>query len=1822
MRVESLEERRMMTADPIHIGVVYLETDYLEADVGSDSAGDRFIVSFTGGAPGTQLTELRIRTDKDGDGISVGDPIYDTEAGGRGKNGYHGFELVPGQTETVEVEVADGGQELILRPTDFQAGDRLIFTIDVDEVLRNLADLEQFNQRLDVITSGQEFQDSILEAVFEAPNYYEASADSIFLNDYGDPKTDFGLNLPPDESDDAESLPNRSAAAVASVTQTPRPASISGFVYRDDNDSGTKDAGEIGLGGILVRLEPIDTISPQATLTTTTKADGSYSFNDIMPGRYRIVEVDQPTDLDDGKDAAGTVSGQTVGSAINPGDEIVNVLLNGGDAGINYNFGELPLGSIGGFVYLAAPGEDCDGDHDDGDSTPLTGVEIRLIDESGKTIATTYTGADGGYRFQDLHAGIYSVVEITPEGLIDGGAHPGDIRTLASSVLVSIGSAVDGGRISHVQLPSGGYGESYNFCEAAPGSIAGQVYHDRDNDGVRDSGEEAIGNVSLDLVDSTGTVIATTQTNSQGQYLFDKLPPDTYTVVETQPAGYIDGKDSVGSIGGTRSGSLGNDNDSLVDIVLRQGLHGANYDFGERQVASISGRVHVDLDEDCELDPNEMTLAGVVIELKDSTGKTVATTQTDALGVYRFDNLLPGTYSVVEQQPAGYFEGGATAGSVGGLVNGTNRIENVTLGSGQDATDYDFCERPPAELSGVVYVDRDADCFRDTGEEGIEGVLIELIDPSGAVIATTTTNALGEYSFTNLRAGEYLVRETQPVGYFHGGQTAGSKGGNDSLEDRISAIPVGWGETLTNYNFCEVLPAEISGVVYVDRDNDCVRDSGEEGLAGVLIELVDDSGNVIATTTTDANGEYSFTNLRAGEYLVRETQPEGYFHGGQVAGSKGGNDSLADRISAIPVGWGETLTNYNFCEVLPSEISGVVYVDRDEDCFRDSGEEGLAGVLIELIDDSGTVIATTTTDAEGKYSFTNLRAGEYQIRETQPAGYFHGGQVAGSKGGDDSLADRISAIPIGWGETLTNYDFCELLPSEISGVVYVDNDGDCFQDPDEIGLGGVRIELYDEAGRFVSSTTTASDGSYSFGNLAKGVYTVRETQPEGYFHGGQVAGSGGGDDSVADVISQIALASGQSLTRYDFCELPPASISGKVWSNLDLDQEFDDNESPIPGVIIELRDESGNVIATTQTDANGCYEFTGLRPGRYQVKEYQPDGYFHGGQTIGTLGGRLLQFDLIGEIDVAGGDEGTEYNFPEVPPVTISGFVFQDGDALVLSEAPDPADLRDYRDGELTSDDTRLGGVTLELRDVFGVPIDPANDQLGGSSSNVIRVTTDENGYYEFVGLRPRIVYSVYQTQPSGFTDSLDTAGTTGGLAINLADFSDPSSLNTIISNLAEGGDPKFDAIFNIQVDPGQTSVSNNFSEIVIEEPPVVPPWSYETPSDPVNPLAPIETFDPVVPVEAYWQPYDITPPMLADDEWEVSWHLSVINGGFPRGQGAESAMMASSDGRLQIQQATYRGAQDAANRSVGKLPDVLLEVDLSKGRWQIMASGTQALSASTRSLSSQNDDQSIKLGHADATALTGDFDGDGVDEAVLFINGQWFVDLNGDGQWDAGDLWVRLGTELDRPVVGDWDGDGKDDVGIFGRRWQNDAKRIRQDPGLPDPANQRRRQLRREDLVHRDLTEEEKQQRLLMRGEDGEWLADAVDHVFQYGEQVDTPLAGDWNGDGIDQIGVFRSGQWMLDEDGDGRWTSKDRPKNFGMPGDEPIVGDFNGDGIDEIGVVRGDLWIIDTDGDHRITGNDKQIRVPRPAGDSQPIAGDFNGDDIDDPGYYQAAG
>ena len=324
-------------------------------------------------------------------------------------------------------------------------------------------------------------------------------------------------------------------------------------------------------------------------------------------------------------------------------------------------------------------------------------------------------------------------------------------------------------------------------------------------------------------------------------------------------------------------------------------------------------------------------------------------------------------------------------------------------------------------------------------------------------------------------------------------------------------------------------------------------------------------------------------------------------------------------------------------------------------------------------------------------------------------------------------------------------------------------------------------------------------------------------------------------------------------------------------------------------------------------------------------------------------------------------------------------------------------------------------------------------------------------------------------------------------------------------------------------------------------------------------------------------------------EEGDLSWHLSVIDAGMPR----DLASAAKVDPTLWTV-ATYleRTNWDAER--------------LSGGRWLL----PQAKSPGT------GDDswRQILFGAVDAIPVAGDFNGDGVSEIGVYIQGEWFLDLNGNGLWDEEDLWARLGTETDLPVVGDWDGDGKDDIGIFGPEWDEDSRAIRVEPGLPDSYNLPKDRPKNVPPRPSEATDGLRLLKLSVRGPG---RADVIDHVFRFGSGGDRPVAGDWNGDGIRTVGVFNAGLWRIDSDGDGRWTSKDGRFSFGAAGDLPVVGDFNGDGVEEVGVFRRGTWYLDSNGNRELDAHDRVFEMG--GMDDRPVVGDWNGDGVDEPGLYQ---
>jgi protocatechuate 3,4-dioxygenase beta subunit len=1804
---ELMEPRQLLSAAPLYVGAVYIEED-----TGSDVSPDTFELTFVGGAAGTELTRVEINTDQNMPGLGGGDLIFDTVQGGLGADLAHPFVLVALQTAdsqaTVRATVEDGGSLLILELSGFRAGDKLIFTIDVDEVVRfnpSKTDIAAINDGIDPITSGIEFQGTRLNATFVAPHYHEVQATAEFFDRYDTRLTGSQLNLP---ADDYLGKRSRTAGAVAQTQQQPlpvsvsgkvyldsnldlrqdanelglanvaltlwrreggeyrftghttltdaqgryafgtglnllpgmyqiretqpdglfsvgavpgtvagrptgqtvadnrdlltdiaiplggthavdfdfaeaAPAQISGYVYHDRNNDGRRRAGEEGLSNVQIVVSAVDTISPQTPLTVTTDSSGYYVVRGLAPGVYRVVQPLQPAGYLDGLDAVGTVAGEVRGRAINPGDTLNNIFLGGGQAGIEYNFGELVPVSIQGQVCVADRFGDCDVTASA--RVPLPDATVRLMDRTGQLLAETKTDADGRYRFTGLFPGTYAVAEITPDGLIDGGEQ---IGTVAGR---QVGRRIADGTIGEITLASGQQAIDYDFCEYLPARLSGYVYHDRNNNGLRESGEEGLVGVGLRLLDEAGQQVAAATTNALGYYEFVFLHAGVYAVVQTQPAGWIDGRDRAGTVGGQTVGRADEPGDRIGEVVLWWGDEGVNYNFGEFLLASIRGSTHLTgPDGDCYTPGGpQRPLAGVLVRLLDNSGAQVAETRSDAQGNYRFDGLLPGTYTVVEQTPPGLIDGpervGTVAGRPMGTVSANDTISGIALTSGQTAVDYDFCEHAPASLSGVVYHDRNNNGRRDPGEEPLAGVTMRLLDEGRQVLATRQTGTDGVYEFRDLRAGQYAVAESQPAGYLDGLDAPGTVAGATvgvavNPGDEIREIHLRWGDAGQDYDFGELLSGSIAGLVFADLDLDCRFDPGEQPLAGVTVDLLDRSGRVLASMQTDSQGKYRFADLAPGRYTVREHQPAGYFQGGQRAGSGGGNASLEDIISDIAVGSGQHLTDYNFCEVPPGSLTGIVHLDLNENGRWDAGEQTLAGVAIRLLDSNGQVLAETVTNASGRYRFEQLRPGQYAVQETQPSGYFHGGQRAGSHGGDVSVDDMISAISIRPGQVLTDYDFYELPPSRLTGIVHLDPNQNGRWDAGEQLLSGVAIRLLDATGRVVAETATDALGRYRFEQLRPGEYAVQETQPSGYFHGGQRAGSHGGDASVADRIGAIRVPAGDVLDDYDFFELPAAQLSGYV---------------------------------------------------------------FQDGEQIRTIDG-----------------------------------VFSDQDGRVWAK----------HDGRKSPGDAPLANVVLELRDARTGLLVTSDQALPGTyQSGVITALTDADGYYEFTGLPPGL-YDVTQIQPPGYVDGLDTPGTTGGVAFN------PNS--TVDPQLRVGRShyPQWDAIVSIPLTAGAVSQGNNFSELSVGRLVVIPPPDPPTYVVPQAAPAPIDIAPPAPP------PLIVPPPPANPLRFgsngtggmqDYSWHLSVIDAGAPRGKG-DPVMQ----GGLVWRSVTFLDVTDWYAQP------------LDQGRWTL---GTRiGDEGGVRAV------REVVFGDADSIPVIGDWNGDGKHDLGVYRQGHFFLDLNGNGRWDDEDLWARLGDELDFPVSGDWNGDGKDDIGIFGPAWPGDPQALEVESGLPDMRN-RTPPMPKPKNVPPQPQEATNGLRLLRRTVVGTTRADVIDHVFRYGAGAQIPVTGDWSGDGIKNIGVFRDGQWRLDADGDGRWSENDRVFQFGQPGDLPVVGDFNGDGIDEIGVFRNGMWIVDMNGNHEMDAHDAVFALGGPG--DLPVAGDWTGDGVDKPGVYR---
>jgi cyclophilin family peptidyl-prolyl cis-trans isomerase len=289
----------------------------------------------------------------------------------------------------------------------------------------------------------------------------------------------------------------------------------------------------------------------------------------------------------------------------------------------------------------------------------------------------------------------------------------------------------------------------------------------------------------------------------------------------------------------------------------------------------------------------------------------------------------------------------------------------------------------------------------------------------------------------------------------------------EMLEDRLTPSTSGFGDAPL---------AVISGVVFVDNNNNGIRDAGEVAVPGAGVKLIGTTNQGAAvnlSTTTDANGQYTFFQVQPGLYNISRTSVNNFLDGQASAGSLGGTVG-SNSISTISVGEGQAAVNYNLgvrglapsaislrdflsstttTSLFPTAGAGQIAADGTVQptaaatpgtsslagSVVNGASAGVQGVQVTLtgIDTTGRAIVTsTTTDASGAYQLATLQAGTYTLNVTsQPSGLVSGQASVGSLGGQAFLNSQIADINVAAGGSGTGYNFTELaLPAGSGGT--------------------------------------------------------------------------------------------------------------------------------------------------------------------------------------------------------------------------------------------------------------------------------------------------------------------------------------------------------------------------------------------------------------------------------------------------------------------------------------------------------------------------------------------------------------------------------------------------------------------------------------------------------------------------------------------------------------------------------------------------------------------------------------------------------------------
>ena len=526
------------------------------------------------------------------------------------------------------------------------------------------------------------------------------------------------------------------------------------------------------------------------------------------------------------------------------------------------------LSSLGGKIWNDINGNGIQEDNE----TLIEGIEVNLLDENKNTIDVTETDAFGRYEFDNLNKGIYYIkVNKSDEFNLA-------IKNKDNSDEDNIFS--EDGCSSKIEIKDTIENYDIDLAMIKPISISGFVWNDINWDNKKSENEYGISKMLVKLY-KDGELFSKTTTDLNGKYYFDNLNPGKYKLkfFDLKNAYVPTTEDSITNIidkdNFTKSYMLlSGDNKDDINVAFHR--------------AKIKSRVFRDNNFNGIQDADERGIKSVTVNLYSEDGEFIKQTKTNDLGIYEFDNLLPGKYYIEVEKVKDCDKFSPKKSDTllnGSSVNkdGISSIFNIEKGQ-----QYIYLNAGISFVGNIkvkVFEDVNYTGKYDENDKLLKGTRVKLLSSNGDVAKDVYGNYVkdqfsdedGNVNFENLPKGEYKINAIIPKGY------SSFTKQNTNIKSSFSNVNTGGYseniniETLDKYNSIKVgviKSGNIGNKVWYDDNKNGKQDNDEKGVEGTDVFLCDSNGKLLSVTKTDNNGNYNFTDLDPGKYYVMFETPK------------------------------------------------------------------------------------------------------------------------------------------------------------------------------------------------------------------------------------------------------------------------------------------------------------------------------------------------------------------------------------------------------------------------------------------------------------------------------------------------------------------------------------------------------------------------------------------------------------------------------------------------------------------------------------------------------------------------------------------------------------------------------------------------------------------------------------------------------------------------------------------------------------------------------------------------------------------------------------